>query len=87
LMRTASCSTTSIDFRETAPLRASRKMFMDASGNPDSKKSLTSPQASGVPGTVYGFALAKQKYGTLTLSHLINQALELARNGNVVKES
>ncbi|WP_168393697.1 gamma-glutamyltransferase [Erwinia amylovora] len=87
LLRTASGYTTSIDFRETAPLRASRNMFLDAAGNADSKKSLTSPLASGVPGTVAGFALANQKYGTLPLSQLIKPALDLARNGIVVNDS
>ncbi|MFG1174825.1 gamma-glutamyltransferase [Erwiniaceae bacterium CAU 1747] len=87
LLRTASGNTTAIDFREMAPVRASRDMFLDAQGNADSKKSLTSHLASGVPGTVAGFSLANQKYGTLPLSTLIQPALELARNGIVVNES
>ncbi|ROR08637.1 gamma-glutamyltransferase [Erwinia sp. JUb26] len=87
MLRTASGNTTSIDFREMAPVRASRDMFLDAQGNADSKKSLTSHLASGVPGTVAGFSLANQKYGTLPLSTLIQPALELARKGIVVNES
>ncbi|CAX57252.1 gamma-glutamyltranspeptidase [Erwinia pyrifoliae DSM 12163] len=87
LLRTASGHTTSIDFREMAPVRASRNMFLDAAGNADSKKSLTSPLASGVPGTVAGFALANKEYGTLPLSQLIKPALDLARNGIVVNDS
>ncbi|MEJ4046792.1 gamma-glutamyltransferase [Erwinia sp. SLM-02] len=87
LLRTAAGNTTSIDFREMAPVRASRDMFLDAQGNADSKKSLTSHLASGVPGTVAGFSLANQKYGTLPLSTLIQPALELARKGIVVNES
>lgn len=87
LLRTASGNTTSIDFREMAPVRASRDMFLDNAGNADSKKSLTSHLASGVPGTVAGFSLASQKYGTLPLSTLIQPALTLARKGIVVNES
>ncbi|MEN5017235.1 gamma-glutamyltransferase [Erwinia sp. Eh17-17] len=87
LLRTASGNTTSIDFREMAPVQASRDMFLDAAGNADSKKSLTSHLASGIPGTVAGFALAQKKYGTLPLSTLIKPALELARKGIVVNES
>ncbi|MBC3947869.1 gamma-glutamyltransferase [Erwinia persicina] len=87
LLRTASGNTTSIDFREMAPVRASRDMFLDSAGNADSKKSLTSHLASGVPGTVAGFSLASQKYGTLPLSTLIQPALTLARKGIVVNES
>ena len=87
LLRTASGNTTSIDFREMAPVRASRDMFLDSAGNADSKKSLTSHLASGVPGTVAGFSLASQKYGTLPLSTLIQPALTLARKGIVVNEA
>lgn len=87
LLRTASGNTTAIDFREMAPVHASRDMFLDAAGNADSKKSLTSHLASGVPGTVAGFSLASQKYGTLPLSTLIKPALELARKGIVVNDS
>lgn len=87
MIRTASGHTTAIDFREMAPTRASRNMFLDAQGNADSKKSLTSPLASGVPGTVAGFALANKEYGTLPLSKLIAPAIKLAGKGIVVNES
>ncbi|WP_158780759.1 gamma-glutamyltransferase [Pantoea sp. BAV 3049] len=87
VIRTASGHTTSIDFREMAPTRASRDMFLDGQGNADSKKSLTSHLASGVPGTVAGFSLANKEYGTLPLSQLIAPALKLANSGIVVNES
>ena len=87
MLRTAAGTTTAIDFREMAPVRASRDMFLGADGNADSKKSLTSHLASGVPGTVAGFALANKEYGTLPLSTLIQPALALARQGIVVNDS
>ncbi|MBV4368377.1 gamma-glutamyltransferase [Erwinia phyllosphaerae] len=87
LIRTASGRTTAIDFREMAPIKASRDMFLDAQGNADSKKSLTSHLASGVPGTVAGFALARQEYGTLPLAQLIAPAIKLAEKGIVVNEA
>jgi len=87
LLRTASGHTTAIDFREMAPTRASRDMFLDAQGNADSKKSLTSHLASGVPGTVAGLALANKEYGTLPLSRLIAPAITLASKGIVVDEA
>lgn len=87
LLRTASGRTTAIDFREVAPARASRDMFLDKQGNADSKLSLTSPLASGTPGTVAGFALAAQKYGTLPLSQLVQPAVELARKGIIVNDA
>ncbi|MDE1185498.1 MAG: gamma-glutamyltransferase [Pantoea sp.] len=87
LLRTASGHTTAIDFREMAPARASRNMFLDKQGNADSKLSLTSHLASGTPGTVAGFALAVQKYGTLPLSTLLAPAIKLARNGIIVNDA
>ena len=87
LLRTASGRTTAIDFREMAPGHASRDMFLDKQGNADSKLSLTSHLASGTPGTVAGFALAAQKYGTLPLSTLLAPAIKLARDGFVVNDA
>jgi gamma-glutamyltranspeptidase/glutathione hydrolase len=87
LLRTAAGKTTAIDFREMAPARASRDMFLDAQGKADSKKSLTSHLASGTPGTVAGFALALEKYGTLTLNQVITPAIRLARDGIIVNDA
>ena len=59
-----------IDYREAAPASASRNMYLDAAGNllsgPGS--STLGWRASGVPGTVAGFALALEKYGSGKLS-------------------
>ena len=52
MLRTKDGKTTAIDFREMAPEQATRDMFLDDQGNPDSKKSLTSHLASGTPGSV-----------------------------------
>jgi len=58
-------------------------MFLDASGEPDPKKSRDSALSVGVPGTVAGLALAHEKYGSgkLSLADLIEPAITLARNG------
>ncbi len=87
LLRRANGQTTAIDFREIAPKAAWRNMFLDEEGNADSKKSLTSHLAAGVPGTVAGFALANKNYGTMPLSRLIQPAIRLARNGIIVNDS
>ncbi|WP_428944817.1 gamma-glutamyltransferase [Pantoea sp. FN060301] len=87
MIRTASGRTTSIDFREMAPMKASRDMFLDAQGNADSKKSLTSHLATGVPGTVAGLAMANKEYGTLPLSRLIEPAIKLASEGIEVNQA
>ena len=72
-----------IDYRETAPAAATEKMFLDANGEADPKKSRDSALSVGVPGTVAGLALAHEKYGSgkLTLAELIEPAITLARNG------
>ncbi|WP_414641606.1 gamma-glutamyltransferase [Buttiauxella sp.] len=87
MLRTKDGKTTAIDFREMAPEKASRDMFLDAQGNADSKKSLTSHLASGTPGTVAGFSMALEKYGTLPLNKVIQPAIKLAQEGFTVNDA
>ncbi|GCR12021.1 gamma-glutamyltranspeptidase [Escherichia coli] len=87
LIRTKDGNTTAIDFREMAPAKATRDMFLDDQGNPDSKKSLTSHLASGTPGTVAGFSLALDKYGTMPLNKVVQPAFKLARDGFIVNDA
>jgi len=79
---------TAIDYRETAPAAASKDMFLDAKGEPDPAKSRDSGLAVGVPGTVAGLALARQKYGSgkLSLADLIAPAIRLAQQGFPVED-
>ena len=72
-----------IDYRETAPAAATPTMFLDANGEPDPKKSRDSALAIGVPGTVAGLALAREKYGSgkLSLAELMAPAIRLAEQG------
>lgn len=84
LLRTKDGKTVAIDFREIAPAKASRDMYLDKDGNVDSKLSLTSHLASGVPGTVAGFSLALEKYGTMPLDKVIAPAIKLAKEGFIV---
>ncbi|SUH01403.1 gamma-glutamyltranspeptidase [Salmonella enterica subsp. enterica] len=81
LLRTKDGATTAIDFREMAPAGATRDMFLDEQGNADAKKSLTSHLASGTPGTVAGFSLALEKYGTMPLNKVVRPAMKLAEEG------
>ncbi|EDU0498944.1 gamma-glutamyltransferase [Salmonella enterica subsp. salamae] len=87
LLRTKDGATTAIDFREMAPACATRDMFLDEQGNPDSKKSLTSPLASGTPGTVAGLSLALEKYGSLPLNSVVRPAIKLAQEGFIVNDA
>ena len=87
MLRTKEGKTVAIDFREMAPEQATRDMFLDGEGNPDAKKSLTSHLASGTPGTVGGFSLALEKYGTLPLNKVIQPAIKLAQDGFIVNSA
>ena len=76
--------TVAIDYREKAPLKAPRDMFLDASGNADPKLSQWSGLATGVPGTVAGLTLALQKYGTMSLPEAMAPAIAFAEKGVMV---
>lgn len=73
-----------IDFREMAPAKASRDMYLDAQGKVAADRSLYTHLAVGIPGTVAGLAHAQAKYGTLKLADVIAPAVKLAREGYAV---
>ncbi|MEO1193728.1 MAG: gamma-glutamyltransferase [Pseudomonadota bacterium] len=74
----ASGETHALDYREMAPGKASRDMFLDADGNAVSRKSRFSGLAIGVPGTVAGLDLALKRFGTMTLAEVAQPAIALA---------
>lgn len=80
LLRMADGSTNFLDFRETAPAKASHDMYLDGDGKP-TRDSILGWRAAGVPGTVRGLALAHQKYGKKPWAELVAPAIALARNG------
>ncbi len=86
LARFADGRATFIDFREKAPLAATRNMYLDSKGNA-TKDSLVGWRASGVPGTVRGLELAHQKYGRKPWAELLDPALKLAAQGFPVSYS
>lgn len=78
--------TVAIDYREKAPLAATRDMFLDENGKADPQKSRFSHLAVGVPGTVAGLAFVLEKYGTISLAEALQPAIELAEKGITVTE-
>ncbi len=78
--------TIAIDYREKAPLAATRDMFLDENGQVVSQKSQYSHLAVGVPGTVAGMTMALEKYGTISLARALQPAIELAETGFPVDE-
>ncbi len=81
--RFASGESAALDFREKAPLAATRTMYLDANGNP-TDGSLIGHRAAGVPGSVAGLREACRKYGRLPWTKILAPALRLAREGVVV---
>lgn len=70
-----------IDYREKAPLKASRDMFLDKSEKVNDEMSLYSHAAAGVPGSVDGMIQAHQKYGKLAFHDVIQPAIDMAYKG------
>ena len=75
--RLADGTLAALDFREKAPLAATRDMFLDARGEL-TNRSLVGHLASGVPGSVMGMWEAHQRYGTLPWADLVAPAVRLA---------
>ena len=82
VVRLANGQAQTLDYRETAPGRASRDMYLSA--DPDA--SVTGHLAAGVPGAVAGLTEAHRRFGKLPLSAVINPAIHLANQGFVVDE-
>ena len=83
VIRMADGTTAAIDYREEAPGKAHRDMYLDKKGKP-TRGSLDGPMAAGIPGTVAGLALAHEKFGKLAWKDLVEPAAKLARDGHVL---
>ena len=79
-------TSTFLDFRERAPLAATKTMYLDKDGNPVKGASLDGYLAVGVPGSVAGFEMARAKYGTQSRQELMAPAIALARDGFVLDQ-
>jgi len=78
LIRLADGRAAFIDFRERAPEKSSRDMYLDAAGNL-TRDSIEGWRSSGVPGTVRGFEMALTKYGKRSWAESLAPAIELAK--------
>jgi gamma-glutamyltranspeptidase / glutathione hydrolase len=81
LIRTSDGKTDVVDYREKAPIHASRDMYLDKAGNVSEGLSTETHLASGVPGTVDGMINAHLKYGKLPFKEVIQPAIDLAEKG------
>ena len=84
--RTQSGEIGSFDFREKAPLQATKDMYLDTEGAFIKEKSKVGGLAVGVPGTIAGIFAVHQKLGTLPIKEILKPVIDLAQRGYVVTE-
>ena len=75
-----------LDYREKAPAKAHRDMYLDKNGKVIADKSTLGALAVGVPGTIAGIFEVYQKFGSLPIGELIQPAIDLARKGVLITE-
>ena len=73
-----------LDYREKAPLEASKNMFLDKNGNEVKGLSTVGSLAIGVPGTIAGLFTTYERFGSLPLEIIFKPAIDLAEKGFVV---
>jgi len=81
MIRRANGDTEIIDYRERAPLAASREMYLDKKGEVIKDASTVGYRAVGVPGTVAGLSLALQRHGKLKWADVVEPSRKLAADG------
>jgi gamma-glutamyltranspeptidase/glutathione hydrolase len=87
LIRLAGGKTTFLDYRETAPGKATRDMYIGKDGKLDEEASVIGYRSVAVPGTVAGLALALKTWGSMKLADVMAPAILLAENGFPISES
>lgn len=86
VFRKANGETGAIDYREKAPLSASKDMFLDEKGNVIEGKSTETALAIGIPGTIAGLFEVNGKYGSMPMSEILKPVIALAEKGVIVTE-
>jgi gamma-glutamyltranspeptidase/glutathione hydrolase len=86
LVRLANGNTTFFDYREVAPAKASRDMYIKPDGTLDKELSVIGYKAVAVPGTVAGLESVLQTYGKLKLAEVMAPAIQFAEGGFPVSE-
>jgi gamma-glutamyltranspeptidase/glutathione hydrolase len=76
----------SLDYREKAPMAATKNMYLDKDGNVIPDKSSIGAMSVGVPGTVAGMFAAHEKFGSLPMEVILKPVIELAKKGYIITE-
>ncbi|WP_282017725.1 gamma-glutamyltransferase [Salegentibacter mishustinae] len=85
--RKADGETGSLDYREKAPLLATKTMYQDEDGNVIPEKSMYGSLAVGVPGTVAGIFATHEKFGSMPIEEILEPVIALAKRGFEVTEN
>jgi gamma-glutamyltranspeptidase/glutathione hydrolase len=73
-----------LDYREKAPLAATKDMYLDADENIIKGRSTVGSMAVGIPGTVAGVFEAHRKFGSLPIEEILQPVIDLAKRGVIV---
>lgn len=84
IVRTPDGRATAFDYRERAPLKATRTMYLGPDGQIVRSLTDTGYLAPGVPGTVRGLELAHKRFGKLPWKAVVMPAVRLAEEGFAV---
>jgi gamma-glutamyltranspeptidase/glutathione hydrolase len=87
IVRTPSGKITTFDYREKAPLKSTRTMYVGSDGKIDRRLTAAGYLAPGVPGTVRGLELAHKRFGRLPWRQVVRPAVDLAENGFPMSEA
>ncbi|MEY2913014.1 MAG: Gamma-glutamyltranspeptidase [Cyanobacteriota bacterium] len=75
-----------LDFRERAPIKATKNMYLDAKGKVRPGASITGYLAVATPGTVAGMYEVHRRYGKLPWREVIKPGIALAKNGFIISD-
>ena len=84
--RKANGETGALDYREKAPKKAHRDMYLDENGEVVPERSRVGGLAVGVPGTVAGIFAAHEKFGSIPMEQLLAPVIALATKGFAVSK-
>lgn len=76
--------TGALDYREKAPMKASKDMYLDANGNVIPNLSVNGALAVGIPGTIAGLFEVHKKFGKLSIEEIMKPVIALAEKGIVI---
>ena len=82
--RKANGETGALDYREKAPLAATKNMYLDKNGNLIPNLSVNGALSIGIPGTIAGIFAVHEKFGKLSVEKIMQPVIELAKKGVVV---